>query len=110
MSFPSISIKFIGTSCSCCSGNSDKNTYKVLYRSDKNKFIAIPAEDIKTTSAQREATLSALNAVLKEKYSVELSQVPVQISTEDLPSFAEVRTIEKIAHDRWKESNADLST
>lgn len=108
MSCPTISIKFIGTSCNCCSGNSTKNECKVAYRADEDCFIAI-SSDAKVSLVARSATLKALDAILQEKYSVSLSDIPIEIDKTKLPSFGEVKAIEGIAQKKFKESQNELS-
>ncbi len=96
MTFPTIKIQFIGTTSTCCSNNA-KNEFKVAYRADNDSFVAVaPTTSLRNKRAVF-ATLQALTDVLCERYQLQLSEIPVQLSHDDLPSLEEVRNIEEIA-------------
>ncbi len=103
MSFPSIKIQFIGTTCTCCSGNSSADEYKVVYNTTKDNFQAIPTDLVQKTADVIFSTWRALDSTIHKIYALRLDEISIGLSDDDLPSLEEVRKIESVALEAVKE-------
>ena len=95
MSFPSLKISVEDIKCKCCTGSPVKNDYKVYFDKNKNKFIA--SQNPVSDSVTRQITFRLLQSHIRENFKMDMKEIPIILSDENLPSLEEVRAIETIA-------------
>lgn len=102
---PPIQIKICGNRCSCCADD-DPKEFKVVYRGDKNIFVAVP-KDQEIEPASIAATRAALNRILIDSYSIHLADLSVDLAPNGVISVNQVRTIEGLAAQKLKSSSSE---
>lgn len=102
---PPIKIQVSGNKCNCCTSDTNVREFKVVYRGDKNIFVAVPNDkDIpKETIA---ATREALKSILYSNYSVRLEDLSIELDPMSPPSIRQVRTIEDLASKALKRTDS----
>lgn len=103
---PPIKIQISGNSCWCCTSDPDPKEYRIIYRADKNIFVAVPDSQVLTMSAIV-ATREALNVILQENYFVTLDQVHPTSTPNSPLSFGQIKKIEELASKKMKQSSSD---
>lgn len=92
---PPIRIEVAGNSCKCCISNSEKKEYFVVFRGDKNKFVAVVGnESISKESIA--ATHAALKVLVENKSGKTLDDLEIKLDASKAPTLQQVRSISDI--------------
>ncbi len=103
---PPIKIQISGNSCSCCTEDNDPKEFKIVYRADKDIFVAVPSSKEIPMSAII-ATREALNVILQENYFVALNDIHITSTPNSPISVRQVEQIQGLAAQRLKKASTD---